>query len=234
MDKEHEYYLKLYEDAYRNRINDSKYNCVKKYLHKIVKHYYIKIKNVYHEPELNSFKPILKCFDKLIQEDNFNNIENNIDFLFLVNKYSVHFGEQLYTLMSPEKVYKDNQNHYYSKMYDCFFNYEFIYRDNECNKKTNTRIQDILDIYMKYIRNDRSIFSSKELNNIAVRLGSLFYLTNRDINELDELYNYLFNNFEIIKNSFTLNSDEVDTNYYNGIVNFVLNYKIDKPKKLIK
>ena len=46
MDKEHEYYLKLYEDAYRNRINDPKYNCVSKYLHKIVKHYYIKIKNV--------------------------------------------------------------------------------------------------------------------------------------------------------------------------------------------
>lgn len=234
MDKEHEYYLKLYEDAYRNRIDDPKYNCVKKYLHKIIKHYYLKIKDVYYEPELNMFKQILDCFDKLIEENNFNYLDNNINYLFLINKYSVGFGEQLYTLMSPHNDYQTKKDQYISRIYDCFYFYENMYRDRECNKNSGSRIQNIVECYMKYVRMLPNIYGTHEISMVAYVVGALFYLTDKDINYLDDLYEYLFDNYEEIKNSFTLNSSEVETNYYLGIANFIINFKIEQPKKLIK
>lgn len=233
-ENEHNYYLKLYEDAYRNTIDDPKYNCVKTYLHKIVRHYYLKIKDVYYEPEVNMFKQILECFDKLIEENNFNNIDNNINYLFLINKFSVGFADQLYALMSPEKYYQKDQDDYFSKIHDCFYYYEFTYRNRECNKNSNSRIQEILECYMKYARTLPDIIGMHEESTIAYYIGALFYLTDKDINYLDDIYNYLFNNYEEIKNTFILNSDEVDTNYYKGIVDFIINHRINKPKILIK
>ena len=228
-----EYYRKLYDDCYYDRMNDMDYNCVKKYLHKIVKHYYLKIKGVYFEPEINSFKPILDCFDKLIKENNYNNLEENIDFMFTINKFSVNFAPQLYTLMSPHKVYEESNSNYFNIINDFFWIYETTYRDRICRIKSNSRMQEILNCYMKYSRSIPDTFGMREINNVSSRIGAIFYLTDKDINELDKIYTYLFDNFETIKNSFALNANE-ERNYFIEMANFVMTYKIDKPKKLIK
>lgn len=234
MEEENTYYKNLYDDAYYNRIDDPNYNCVKKYLHKIVKHYYIKIKGVYYEPEINSFKPILECFDKLIKENNFDNIDDNINFMFAVNRYSVQFGSQLYALMSPNNAYKEDSDHYFNVINDFFWFYETTYRNKECRIKSNARMQEILECYMKYAKTLPEEYGVREISAISSRIGAIFYLSNKDIHELNNIYYYLFNNIDSIRESFVLNSSEVDTNYYNGIAEFTMNYRIDKPKIIIK
>ena len=70
VDDKNAYYKEFYEDCYRNRFDeDDDYKDVRIYLHKIVKHYYNKIKNVIDEPHMNSFIQLIKVMS-LFDNDN--------------------------------------------------------------------------------------------------------------------------------------------------------------------
>ena len=234
VDDKNAYYKQFYEDCYRNNFEDDDYIDVRKYLHKIVKHYYIKIKNVYEDPHINSFKPIVDIFNMLIEENNFDNLDNNINFLFIINKFSVQFGPQLYALMSPDKYFEKYSNEYINVFFDFFWNYQNMFRKVECPKNSNTRIQDILECFMKYYRPLETDWGYDELKCLCSRIGAIFYMSGRDISELDSIFNDLFNNFKDIKDRFILNTVLDDADYYLEFANYVLNNKLDSPKIIIK
>ena len=224
----------FYEKCYRNDLEDyPQFKNIHKYLYKVVKHYYNKVKNVYYVPHMDYFLPILYEIQDLVN-GNFENINENIDFLFLVNMFAVHFDAQLYALMMPNDYYQENKHEYYEIMYEIFWAYENRFRNVIVTKKPCTRIHFILESYMNYVRERKIEFGINEVNAVAGKLGALFYLTDKDINELDEIYDHLFNDYDNIKNAFELNSSEIETNYYDSFAKFIMNYKVCKPKLIIK
>ena len=227
-------YKKLYEEAYKNHITDNRLIKIKKYLYKIVRHYYIRVKDIIYEPEEVFFKEVIKCFEKVIEDNSYSNIDENIDFLFVINKLAVNFGSELYTLLFPEDTYERFDEEYFHKFNNFFWQYENIFKRHDNQKESHSRIEEILKCYLKYARTITDDFHNREMHDVASYIGALFYLTDNDISFLDEKFNILFNNYEDISCNFLLNYYDTTKDYKIELASYIINNKLDRPKKLIK
>ena len=221
----------IYEACYRGRFNNPDYALVSDALQRVVQHYYLMIKKVLYDEEIKNFYPILITFEQLVRENNLNNLNENINFLFITNKFSIRFGEELYALMSPHECFIDDEENYFNVINNLFWTYENKFMNYHCNKTTNARIQEILECYMQYYRNQEDPFNNKEINTVANRIGAIFYLKNGNISDLNNVYRKLYSMYRDIKDTYLLNNldnDDMDFAIY------VINYQEDKQKKLIK
>ena len=189
-------YLDFFSECLNNNLIISKYESVKEYLFKIVKHYSktapFKFDDLasYGMYEINFVKELLETFDVIMANNAYDDLDESIEYLFELDVVFWYFSRFLRAIIFKDKNQgkdMDIQDYYHTIRLLC---------SNELEKNTNSdiRIARIIRRYQNYFVDE----SNKGLTNherekykfyrvIAPFIIGEFYLTDLDINHLNKV-----------------------------------------------
>lgn len=233
LENDNDYLNGLFRDCYYNNINCYKeFKGIQPYLHLITRKYCIIGCSRLERPERQIFLPIAKILYKLSQENRLDNIKNILSFLFVIDKFGMDVEEILNILIDPKKYFNESKEKYMEYINEMFWKYSFMYQHRKCDKKYNIKLHDILECYMNYCRTLKDEYDKPELRRLCAAIGGLCNVSDIEISKLDEIYKYVFENFDDIEERYLLNDTSSNDNYLYFAL-YVLNYD-QKPIKIIK
>jgi hypothetical protein len=190
-------YRKLYCEIYNNSLTYTKYIPVRSYLYKIIHSY----REAMSE-ELDFTKDLISFFDMVIDNNKYDKLDEYINFIINLHTPWYDVADFLKVIVFPLETYT-NKNVYYQRFEEIcnVANNKF---DKE--KFNNLRIEEILKMYKKYHDNiptidintlnmDKKIYFERYASIII----AYFYLTDKPINYLDNIFNNFVNNYEDVR-----------------------------------
>ncbi len=224
----------LYDDCLNNNFEEDDFKEVYKYLHQIVTSYHSTDKLIFKLPHVGGFINIFTTFRNIVLNEQYDNLDNFIDFLLRINFSSLYFGVELKAIVFPQDYYKFHESEAILVFDQIFKSYENSYLSSPYDKPITTRIEEIAECYLRHIREIPRHLRKNELLLVARYIGGYFFLKDEDISKLDEIYEYYYNNFSSIDDYLALNLDKKSSEFNFDKARYLVDNKLPTVKKIIK
>ena len=211
------YYKEIYCECLNRKLTIEKYLPVKDYLYKIMEFY----SNSEVNNSIDQFvNDVLSVFDKIINENAFDKLDNYIDYLFKLHTPWYEFSDSLKLIIFKDKYYI-KKRYYYEYFKDIT---ELVNQRYDSDIKEDNRFAKLIGIYHQYHEiiidrfngNDALI---KYYEKYASLIIANFYLKDLDVTILDKVLERFTNNLPDIYTKYALNGIS-DLDYYNSSLGF--------------